>query len=393
MVKVDMLKNLSYFKNFGENTVIIQEGEERGDQMYIILEGRAGVYRNYGTPDQVTLTELNPGDFFGEMTLFLDRPRTATVVALSPMKALEITQENAHEFFESDPEATYLLIQALCSRLENINSSYSQLYSSVPHEPAKSAADAKPKPADNMVSSLFPEGHASYTLPELPVKAGLLRNETLTCPICQNKFDFPHVRTVHLRTLSMDYDMRRRYDGIDVTHYLAAACPKCFFSAIAEKFSNASKNNVAQLLKVTEPYRRELKLSPDDTSANTIFARLYLAIACAPLCYDDHIMLTARLWINVSWLYRDCGDEKMERYAMQQALAAYLKAYTTIKLDKKTEQAICMIAGELSYKLGNESEGKKLLFTAKTNRDGAAMLSNLAEDRLLEIKELEAKRQ
>jgi len=425
MIKVDLLKNLSFFKNFKENTVIINESDEMGNQMYIVLEGNAIVYRNYGKPDQVTLIELNPGDFFGEMTLFLNKPRTATVVSKTPLKVLEITRNNAYQFFEGDPGATYLLIQALCSRLENLNDSYMALYSRVPQKLiAELAAEKEPKPevkpeakpeakpevkpavkpeikpeskhilkpSEGPVSSLFPSGHKHYNLPEFTAKDGLIRAETMTCPICGLKFSAPQVRTVLLRTLAMDYDMRRRYEGIDVTHYLAVTCPQCLFSAIADKFPDASKNNAAQVIEATALYRNELDLPAEKMDADAIFARLYLAIACMPICYDNSIMFVARLWINVSWLYRDCGDEEMERYAMEQALKSYLKAYTTTTLDKKTDQAICMIAGELSYKLGDENEGKKLLFSAKTNREGAALISNLAEDRLMEIKALETKK-
>jgi len=397
MIKVDLLKNLSFFKNFKENTVIINENDEMGNQMYIVLEGKATAYRNFGKPDQSTLLELNPGDFFGEMTLFLNKPLAATVVAQSPLKVLEITRNNVYKFFENDPGATYLLIQALCLRLENPVEK-ELLPEAKPESKPEVKPEAKPEkkpeaaPSQDPVSNLFPSGHKHYALPEFAFKEDLIRVEVMTCPICGNKFSAPQVRTVLLRTLSIDYDMRRRYDGIDVTHYLAATCPKCLFSAIADKFSDASKNNAAQVLEATAPYRKELNLSDEKLDVDAIFARLYLAIVCMPICYANSIMFIARLWINISWLYRDCGDEEMERYAMEQALKSYLNAYTTVTLDKKTEQTICMIAGELSYKLGEENEGKKLLFAAKTNREGAALISNLAEDRLMEIKALEAKK-
>ena len=121
-------------------------------------------------------------------------------------------------------------------------------------------------------------------------------------------------------------------------------------------------------------------------NADTIFARLYLALICAPLCYDHPEMLIARLWINISWLYRDCGDKNMEIYAMQEALQAYLKVYTMVRLEKKTEQSVSLIIGELSYKLGDEINAKKFLFAVKTCKDGNAALESLADDRLIEMK-------
>jgi len=55
-------------------------------------------------------------------------------------------------------------------------------------------------------------------------------------------------------------------------------------------------------------------------------------------------------------------------------------------LDKKTEQAVCQIIGELSYKTGDENNARKFFFSAKTNPEGNTVMANLAEDRLLDIK-------
>jgi len=77
----------------------------------------------------------------------------------------------------------------------------------------------------------------------------------------------------------------------------------------------------------------------------------------------------------------------MEKFAMEQALRDYTTAYINITLDKKTEQAVCLIIGELSYKLGDEGNARKFLFSAKTNTDGNTVLANLADDRLMELKD------
>ena len=86
MFYLDLVKSFALLKSFDADTIVIHDNEEMGDQMYIILEGKAGVYKDYQKKKPIKLTELYPGDFFGEMTLFLNKNRTATVVALTDLR-------------------------------------------------------------------------------------------------------------------------------------------------------------------------------------------------------------------------------------------------------------------------------------------------------------------
>ena len=54
-------------------------------------------------------------------------------------------------------------------------------------------------------------------------------------------------------------------------------------------------------------------------------------------------------------------------------------------LNKKVEQTVCLIVGELNSKLGHMDAAKKFLFTSKTNGGGDQDIVRLAEDRLAEI--------
>ena len=382
MIDVKSLASFSLLKTIDANVVMSRDGEAAGGRMYIIVEGKAGVYKNYKESNQTMRTELKPGAFFGERAFFLNKDHTDTVVALSELKVLEITKENFRQFLANDPEAAFSMIETLCKRIEKTNDEYEKLRARM-YPKAQEAEVEEP-----VVSSLFPDGHGSYVLRDPEVKKGLLRDDVITCPMCNNKFHFPHVRTVVLRSLSMDGDLRRHYDGLNTTHFLTATCPKCLFSTITEEFGKASKKNQSMILKALLPYKSELNLTFEKMNANTIFARLYLALVCAPLCYDNPEMLIARLWINISWLYRDCGDKKMEIYAMEKALKAYLKVYTMVRMEKKTEQSVCLIIGELSFKLGDIENAKKFLFAVKTSKESNAAIEAFADDRLIEIKKL-----
>ena len=121
MTDLNQLRSLSTAAKFLKNDIIIKEGTLDPYSMYIILSGGVDVYRNYGKYTQVFLVNLGAGSFFGETSLFLKKPRTATVVAATDTLVLEITEDNAHEIIKTNPGLLYGLIKTLCSRIESLN--------------------------------------------------------------------------------------------------------------------------------------------------------------------------------------------------------------------------------------------------------------------------------
>ncbi|MCL2821087.1 MAG: GGDEF domain-containing protein [Oscillospiraceae bacterium] len=105
-------------ESFSNGQVIIHDGEAPDGKMYIIETGTVCIYKNYKDVGELLITELNQGDFFGEMTLFLQKRRTATVVAKTEVTVLTIDRRHTLKFLETQPEATFSLIRALCLRLE-----------------------------------------------------------------------------------------------------------------------------------------------------------------------------------------------------------------------------------------------------------------------------------
>ncbi|MDL2288510.1 DUF2225 domain-containing protein [Oscillospiraceae bacterium OttesenSCG-928-F05] len=128
MLKVEQLLHLSSTQTFEKGAVIVRDGDTSSNHMFLLLKGEVGVYKNYRGSAELKLAHMGPGEFFGEMTLFLGRPRSATVVALSDVTALSITRENAYLFFSEQPEATFAILRMLCERLEKLNHNYEDIY-------------------------------------------------------------------------------------------------------------------------------------------------------------------------------------------------------------------------------------------------------------------------
>src|ERR1041385_7924761 len=72
---------------------ILVAEDEAGDAMYIIADGQAKVALFGENGREITLSVLRPGDFFGEMSLFDGRPRSANVVAMTATTLLCLPRE------------------------------------------------------------------------------------------------------------------------------------------------------------------------------------------------------------------------------------------------------------------------------------------------------------
>lgn len=78
-------------ENFSPKDVIIRQGDP-GDEFFVIREGEANVYVKTDAETKQVAT-LQAGDYFGENALLRDEPRTATIVAESPMKTFKIRRD------------------------------------------------------------------------------------------------------------------------------------------------------------------------------------------------------------------------------------------------------------------------------------------------------------
>jgi len=122
MFDINALKGVSIAQRYPANTTIITEGEDVPYSLYIILSGKVRVVKNYGKFDQSVVSVLGSGDFFGEMSLFMQKPRTATVITAEEAIILEIQQSNVYDLIRSNPEMIYNILKTLCARVDNLNS-------------------------------------------------------------------------------------------------------------------------------------------------------------------------------------------------------------------------------------------------------------------------------
>ena len=110
-----LAKRSRYF-SFEIGDVIINE-EEYDGRFFILINGKVDVIKSYGTRKQRLLRTLSPHSYFGEMALFDNLVRSATVVAKEDIKTLCLGKLNLYKEIEKYPQLAIDLLQMLNRRL------------------------------------------------------------------------------------------------------------------------------------------------------------------------------------------------------------------------------------------------------------------------------------
>jgi CRP-like cAMP-binding protein len=99
--------------HFDAGRAIVEAGDV-GDAMYIVLEGRAQV--DVGG----RFHNVEPGAFVGEMALIRRRKRSATVKAVEPLTALQISADDFRSFLVEHPTVAVAMLGAVIDRLQEV---------------------------------------------------------------------------------------------------------------------------------------------------------------------------------------------------------------------------------------------------------------------------------
>lgn len=104
-------------QNYPPGHEIVREGDT-GVGAYIIRSGRVEVVQSRGG-QPVKLAELTTGDFFGDMALIDEFPRSATVRAVEPTTCLGLTRWHFRGVLDSYPEIALRILPVLTRRIRN----------------------------------------------------------------------------------------------------------------------------------------------------------------------------------------------------------------------------------------------------------------------------------
>jgi CRP-like cAMP-binding protein len=110
--QLKQLAAVASVRDIPKDSVVVTRGE-KGIGFYVILDGHVQV-RKGGS----AVARLGPGDFFGELALFDNRPRSADVVTLEPTTVVVLSRWEFWGFASDRPEILRAILQEMARRLE-----------------------------------------------------------------------------------------------------------------------------------------------------------------------------------------------------------------------------------------------------------------------------------
>ncbi len=107
-------------RRYAKDDVIFHESEA-GDVFFLIKEGKVKVTMISPEGKEIILSMLGPGDFFGEMALLDDEPRSATVVAMEPLELVTIWRSDFLQILQENFSITRKVLAEISRRLRKMS--------------------------------------------------------------------------------------------------------------------------------------------------------------------------------------------------------------------------------------------------------------------------------
>ena len=117
---LERIAQLAVPRGFESGQVVFREGDA-SDTCYVVRSGSARAVRQHRDGRTITLSHFGPGDIFGELAMFEDERRSATVEALERTSAIAVLGPDMRRLMAEHPEITMKLVIALGRRLRETN--------------------------------------------------------------------------------------------------------------------------------------------------------------------------------------------------------------------------------------------------------------------------------
>lgn len=116
--ELDELANLARERGFTANEYIFWEGDDAG-WFYIVTEGRVKVVKHSSSGREFIIAFFDPGEMFGEVAVFENKPYPASAQAVAETKVVGIRREDFLSFLANRPQIALRIINILGGRLRD----------------------------------------------------------------------------------------------------------------------------------------------------------------------------------------------------------------------------------------------------------------------------------
>ena len=139
---VELLRSIQMFQDLGEEDLshlaselverrlaagqmIFEEGDA-GGEMYIVAEGQVNIHLPGESSRRISLKDIARGEYFGELALFDDKPRSASALATTDAVLLELSRETLSAYLSRRPSAAMSILRTMAERLRQTNAMLSE---------------------------------------------------------------------------------------------------------------------------------------------------------------------------------------------------------------------------------------------------------------------------
>lgn len=106
-------------RNVPKGTVLFRE-DEQGREMFVLQAGKVQLSKNIRGEEEV-IADLGPGEFFGEMSILNDKPRSATATVVEDAQLLALDPRTFEAMIKANTEIAVRMIKKLAKRLDDAN--------------------------------------------------------------------------------------------------------------------------------------------------------------------------------------------------------------------------------------------------------------------------------
>ncbi len=416
MNELQKLKDIGSMKIFQEQDYIFKEGET-GEEIYIILSGRVGLYINSADSTQIKVSQLESGDFLGEISLLDDPTRNASAIAERETTVIAVTKDNFQSVICEPSSIVYKIIINLSNQVNHLykmlrkSSADVELIDNFNNGKTESAPDnfsaesftnstdftteAKNPNTDIpkiMVGNvtLFPPGHKKYNITAPGGYNDFTVENLVHCPVCGDGFSGKKQLISKLQNVKTDPDFRKHYKDFEPLWYSLWVCPNCLYANFYQEYNAIPVYKKQALLAKTTELKKNYSFEfsfKEPRTIDQVFTAYYLALFSASF-YNGNSLKFGKIWLQLSWLYHDIKDEEMFKTAAYAAFDHYYKAVYVSQSDLSVEQLqqCNILLGELYLIKGEPKAAAKHFYSAIKKDVGRDIFNQQAEDRIHDLR-------
>lgn len=117
---IDALAGALERRTFDAGAMIFAQGDA-GTAMYIVASGNVNIYLPSSVSHRISLNDIARGEYFGELALFDDKPRSASALATTDTVLLELRRATLESYLERRPRAALAILRVMGERLRKAN--------------------------------------------------------------------------------------------------------------------------------------------------------------------------------------------------------------------------------------------------------------------------------